>query len=80
MRGADTFVFGRGRDVIEDFGADDVIELENCLGVASFDDIVARSITIAGGDDVLIDFGNGNTLQLEDVTLLALSSEDFVFV
>ncbi|MFW5835308.1 MAG: calcium-binding protein, partial [Pseudomonadota bacterium] len=78
--GADTFVFGRGRDVIEDFGfGADVIELSASLGVSSFDDVLARATTVDGGDDVLVDFGGGNTLRLEDVALASLTADHFVF-
>ncbi len=78
--GNDTFVFARGRDVIEDFGDDDVIELASTLGVSNFGDVIARAEVTGGGDDVLIDFGGGNTLRLEDVQLSSLNSDDFTFV
>jgi hypothetical protein len=77
--GADTFVYGSGADVIEDFRGADVIELSGSLGVSNFADVLALSSVVGGGDDVLIDFGGGDTLRLEDVNLTALNAGDFIF-
>lgn len=75
--GADTFVFNKGKDVIEDFSDEDVIELSASLGVSSFSEVISNARSMDGGDDVLIDFGGGNTLLLEDVQLSSLTSSDF---
>jgi hypothetical protein len=49
------------------------------LGVADFEALLARATPVDGGDDVLIRFGGGNSLRLEDVALSSLSAEDFLF-
>lgn len=79
--GADVFVFASGRDEIEDFNAaqGDRIRLDPGLGVANFAALMARATSVGGGDDVLISFGNGATLLLEDVRLASLRAEMFEF-
>jgi Ca2+-binding RTX toxin-like protein len=77
--GSDLFVFNRGRDVIEDFRPEDTIQIAASLGVADFADLLARATVTGGGDDVLITFGGGNSLRLEDVQLSSLTAADFVF-
>lgn len=80
--GSDTFRFGRfdGQDLIRDFiagnGPDhDVIALNN--GPASFADVVAASRQV--GADVVISYGSGDTITLQNVQLSALTQDDFVF-
>ncbi len=79
--GRDTFAFNLGddQDTIKDFdGTRDKIQLDDDLGVTDFADVMG----VAGqvGADVLIDFGNGDTLTLEDTLLASLEANDFVFV
>ena len=74
MRGGasqDTFVFGNGRDRIEDF-ADDVLMLDDALwGERSLSDQQILDFASVVGSDTVFDFGNGNTLRLENYTDIA---------
>lgn len=77
--GADVFVFaaGSGRDVITDFRKSaDMIQLRD-LGVSSFSEVRALATRVDG--DVVIRFGEGDTLILRDTTIQALS-EAMIFV
>ena len=65
--------------MIEDFRPEDTIQIAASLGVSDFAGIIARATVVDGGDDVLIDFGGGNTLRLEDVSLSSLTAGDFLF-
>ncbi|MBL8562232.1 MAG: pre-peptidase C-terminal domain-containing protein [Gemmobacter sp.] len=76
--GTDRFVFARNGDddVIRDFANDvDTISLVG-LGVRTVTQALARAVQL--GDDVLFDFGRGDTLRVEDTTLSALR-DDLVF-
>ena len=76
--GADRFVFARNgdADVIRDFANNvDTISLLG-LGVRTVAQALARATQV--GDDVLFDFGRGDTLRVEDITLSALR-DDLVF-
>lgn len=79
-RGEDVFLFDvttGDQDTILDFTiGSDRIELGNA-GTAfdTFDEIVAAATQ--DGNDTLIDFGDGNTLRLENVRLRDLTAEDF---
>lgn len=82
--GDDTFIFkvGYGSDTITDFeggsGIGDVVEFQNSLAAdytalqAFMDDF--------GGLDTVIDFGGGDSLTLQGVTLADLHADDFRFV
>jgi len=80
----DRFVFelGGGADVITDFlggaGASDVINLLS-FGAAfdSFAEIAAASSQ--QGANLVINFGGGDTLTLQNTTLAALNADDFVY-
>lgn len=68
--GRDTFVFRSGRDTITDFMAPlDRIALDDALwtGTLTPAQVVARHATVTAGDMVL-DFGQGHYLTLEDFT------------
>jgi len=75
--GADAFHYGSGSDVIEDFRAGDSLRLAASLGVDDLGDVLARARVV--DDDVLVDFGGGNTLLLEGVSLASLSTADLLF-
>lgn len=81
--GSDTFVYtvGDGQDTITDFVAGnasgDRIKLSHAPFYDSFDEVLAAATT--SGDDVVIDFGNGDKLTLEDVDFGDLTAGDFVF-
>ncbi|MAP94778.1 MAG: hypothetical protein CMK07_07490 [Ponticaulis sp.] len=84
--GRDTFVFSLGddNDTITDFDSSkDTIDLDsdlfnvsnpNTLGLSDVQNIASQV-----GNDVVIDFGNGDTLTLEDFQLNTLDSNDFSF-
>jgi Ca2+-binding RTX toxin-like protein len=81
--GDDVFVFrlNEGSDTITDFlagGADDAVQLAG-FGAAfdSFGEIIAAATQI--GADTVIDFGGGQTLTLQNVTLANLDASDFLF-
>ncbi|HRK42959.1 MAG TPA: pre-peptidase C-terminal domain-containing protein [Gemmobacter sp.] len=77
--GADRFVFARNgdADVIRDFTNNvDTISLLG-LGVKTVAQAMARARQV--GDDVVFDFGRGDTLRVEDTTLAALR-DDLAFV
>jgi Ca2+-binding RTX toxin-like protein len=76
--GADTFAFttGWGKDVIKDFddtGNDqDVINLQ-------FEDQYKHMEKHQVGDDVVLDFGNGDELIIDNATAAHITKGDFVF-
>ncbi len=82
--GNDTFVFrfAQGSDTITDFAAGvasgDVVRLDN-FGTAfdSFAELIAAATQI--GADTVLDFGGGQTLTLQNVTLANLNAGDFIF-
>jgi Ca2+-binding RTX toxin-like protein len=82
--GADTFVFrlNEGSDTVTDFSAGaasgDVIQM---AGWGAAFDSFAEMIAVAtqSGGDVVFNFGNGQTLTLQSVTLGNLNAGDFIF-
>ncbi|WP_146006582.1 calcium-binding protein [Bradyrhizobium forestalis] len=78
--GADTFVYatGGGADIIGDFvQADaDKIDLTGVPGVSTLADI--QALATQQGPNTVIDFGNGDTLTLLNVTLSNLTAADFI--
>lgn len=80
-RGKDTFIFdlSDGSDTITDFDpAKDKIELDLDLGLSSYNDVLGVSAQV--GNDVVIDFGNGDVLTLEDTQISSLTVDDFAFI
>ena len=79
--GIDTFVYDAsdgGADTIADFSASEgeIISIDNAL----FPNIISlQTISVQQGDDVFIDFGDGNTLTLQGVDLDSLTEENFLF-
>ena len=67
--------------MITDFGKGaDQIDIDIALG-AEGGTTLAEFIAAYGsqvGDDTVFDFGNGNSLTLEDVTLTSLGVSDFI--
>ena len=47
--------------------------------MSNFDELLGMAQVVDGGDDILFDFGSGNTLRLEDTQLSMLSESDFIF-
>lgn len=78
-RGADTFVFAAnsGRDVIRDFGSNDVIDLSEVVALNSIQD-VAGALTQTRQGSVL-DLGDGDTVLLQNVDTSSLQTDDFLF-
>jgi hypothetical protein len=77
--GADRFVFSGafGTDVVSDFKANDVIQLD-AAQFANFGAVQAASSQL--GADVVITLNAANTITLTGVTLASLNSGDFLFV
>jgi Ca2+-binding RTX toxin-like protein len=81
--GNDTFVYtvGDGQDTITDFVAGDAsgdrIKLSHAPFYDSFAEVIAAATT--SGDDVVIDFGNGDKITLKDVDIGDLNAGDFAF-
>jgi Ca2+-binding RTX toxin-like protein len=79
--GSDTFVYSTGADKILDFvagaGGIDVIDLRGVAGIQGLADVLARATQV--GADTVINFGNGNTITLQNVTGTNLVSSDFLF-
>ncbi|MCS3765091.1 VCBS domain-containing protein [Bradyrhizobium centrosematis] len=78
--GADTFVYatGGGADVIGDFlQADaDKIDLTGVPGISTLADV--QALATQQGPNTVINFGNGDTLTLLNVTLSDLTAADFI--
>ncbi len=74
--GADTFVFskGNGTDLITDFGSDDFIRLDG-YGVTSFDHLLSASSQ--KGNDLWLNFDNGESVVLANTTANDLKPEQF---
>jgi Ca2+-binding RTX toxin-like protein len=81
--GNDTFLYGvgYGHDTVTDFAAGvkygDRILLSYGSLYDSFDEVM--DIAETSGDNVLFDFGNGDKLQLNDISILSLTTGDFAF-
>ncbi|WP_181164520.1 calcium-binding protein [Amaricoccus solimangrovi] len=76
--GADTFVFRSGSDTITDFQpGEDVVRLRVSGAWDDWGSI--ENAASQQGDDVVLDFGHGNVLTLEDTQLAHLSQDDFLF-
>lgn len=72
--GADSFLFdlGDGADRIGDFGADDAIVLDPALwGTAGTAADLLAQFASRDGDDILFDFGGGDSLRLSGYDDLA---------
>jgi Ca2+-binding RTX toxin-like protein len=84
--GGDVLIGGAGDDlfvngeIIEGFvagaGTEDRIDLRGVAGAGDFDSIVAHSQDVGG--NAVIDLGNGAQMTLLDVSVAALSSDDFL--
>ena len=79
--GGDTFVYvtGGGADTISDFnhGEADKIDLTGVTGVHTLAEV--QSHATQNGANTVIDFGSGDTLTLQNVTLGNLTASDFQF-
>ncbi|MEX0304013.1 MAG: calcium-binding protein [Leisingera sp.] len=81
--GADTFVFAGnfGNDRIIGFNAnsdDEKIDLSRVNAIESMDDLENGHMQ-QDGSNVVIDDGNGNTIELRNVLLADLDAGDFIF-
>ena len=79
--GADTFVFrtGDGMDVVEDFSSNDgdLVEFD-VAGVSSFAEL--QAFMSESGGHTIIEFSIGEGVQLSNVELASLQTDDFRFV
>ena len=79
--GADTFLYadGGGADVVTDFNRTegDKIDLTGVSGIHSFAEL--QAVTSQSGNDTIINFGNGNSLTLANVSSAGLVVSDFLF-
>jgi len=75
--GADTFNFGfdSGFDVITDFESIDTLDVSGFY--SDFDQVLGA--TTQNGNDAFIDFGNGDSVQLDNVAVGDLTVENFLF-
>src|SRR5262245_2712079 len=80
---ADRFVYtdAYGVDTLGDFfgiagGQHDLVDLTGFTEISSFADVMSQSSQV--GADVVIDFGGGNTLTLQN-TFIASLQDDFIF-
>lgn len=80
--GPDTFVFTSGQDLILDFQDDaDTIELDSDLWGGtplSAAEVLAYASVVDG--DVVFDFGNGNTLTIENFTNISALEDDLLII
>jgi Ca2+-binding RTX toxin-like protein len=78
--GNDTFIYNGGSDIITDFsaglGLGDIINLSGMAGVNAGNVLGFAS---QNGANVLFNFGNGNTLTLNNVSLANMNADDFSF-
>lgn len=78
--GADTFAYATGSraDTIGDFALaqTDKIDLTGVAGISTFAEI--QALATQQGQNTVIDFGNGDTLTLLNVTLSNLTAADFI--
>ncbi len=76
-----TFVYADndGADVVSGFARDrgDKIDLTGVSGIHGFADV--QAISSQSGGNSIIDFGNGNSLQLTGIIATDLVAEDFLF-
>ena len=79
--GADSCVFGTGPDTITDFEDRDTIVLDRALwgGYALSAQEVLNYARVEGGN-IVFDFGNGNTLRVENVTNVNGLADDLAFI
>ncbi|MBR0873144.1 hypothetical protein JQ633_22500, partial [Bradyrhizobium tropiciagri] len=81
--GRDTFVYapGSGADIVTDFaggvGLGDRISLVGFGGIHNVTDALAFASQV--GSDTVFNFGNGDTLTLQNVTKANLVADDFAF-
>ncbi|RZM88519.1 hypothetical protein CWO91_42495, partial [Bradyrhizobium genosp. SA-3] len=79
--GADTFIYasGGGADFIGDFSQAqaDKIDLSGVTGIYTLADV--QALASQQGPNTFINFGNGDSLTLQNVTLSNLTAADFVF-
>ncbi|SMX29592.1 Bifunctional hemolysin/adenylate cyclase precursor [Pelagimonas phthalicica] len=75
------FTAGDGADTLSGFhtgGPTDAIDLSGFgTGLAEFDDVMA--LASQQGDDVLLDFGNGDSILIQNVNLDDFTVDDFLF-
>ena len=74
---ADRFVYTAGRDRIADFTrGEDLIDLRAIDGLESFADLAAHASR--DGTDLVLAFGPGQNLRVEDIRFFQLDADDFI--
>lgn len=75
--GADRFIFrqGTGHDTITDLSGTDRVDLKGW----GLDFVALKTMGHDSGGDYVIDFGGGDTLTIENRTLVTLHASDFMF-
>ncbi|MGR3758842.1 calcium-binding protein [Roseobacteraceae bacterium NS-SX3] len=82
--GADKFVFkgNFGDDMISDFstaGWKEKIDLSGVNSIKSFRDLKNNHLSENSDGDAVIDDNNGNTIELDGISIADLSGNDFIF-
>ena len=78
--GVDTFIFGKnfGHDEMTDFHqGEDHINLHDIGGLSSFADVIAHASQV--GADVVLNFGGGEVLTIDQTDLKSLKDGDFIY-
>lgn len=81
--GEDNFIYNLGddNDTITDFDlSDDTVSLDSGFGFSNFTDLMNSNVVTQVGNDVVFDFGNGDTLTLLNTVLNNLAVDDFAFI
>jgi len=74
-----SFVRGGGHDRVTDFRqGEDTIIIEAAF-YESFEEMIAENHAVQSGDDVVITYGTGSTITIEDMRLARLRADDFGF-
>jgi serralysin len=79
--GSDSFVFTKGADRVTDFenNRDTIVLSREFWGGRTPSDEEALSRAHVDGDDIVFDFGGGNTLRIENVTDINALADDLTF-
>lgn len=77
-KGVDTFIFSKGRDVIRDFGSNDILDLSQSKGIKGFHDLIRNHTAIEHGDFQIFD-DEGNKFVLKDIEIGNLEESMLIF-
>ena len=71
------FSYNSGVDTIADFGTADMIDLSALSAVSNLSDVLSHTRQVGG--NVMIDFGGGESITIDDTSKAALTSANFLF-